>query len=102
MYLFYVLLAATLFACGGIFMKLSQGLSLLLPSLGVYFFFIAGASLQTIAMRDTDLGITYIVVLGFEAILTLSFGVLLFKENYSFMKLLGLSLIIAGTTFLRS
>jgi small multidrug resistance pump/quaternary ammonium compound-resistance protein SugE len=97
-----VLAAAAFFTVGGIFMKLSQGLSYLTPSLLVYFFFCAGASLQTLAMRNSDLGVTYIFVLGVEAILALLFGVLFFKENYSFLKLLGISLIVTGIIFLRT
>ena len=102
MYLIIVLLAAISFSFGGIFMKLSQGLSQLVPSLLVYLLFIVGATLQTFAMRNSDLGVTYIVVLGLEAVLTLLFGVLLFKENYTFYRLLGVSLIVAGVTFLRT
>lgn len=83
-------------------MKLSQGLSQLVPSLLIYLLFIVGATLQAFAMRNSELGTTYIVVLGLEAILTLLFGVLLFKENYTFYKLLGVSLIVAGVTFLRT
>jgi multidrug transporter EmrE-like cation transporter len=102
MYLLMVLSAAALFTVGGIYMKLSQGLSLLTPSVLVYFFFCAGASLQTLAMRKSELGATYILVLGLEAVLALLFGVWLFKEHYSFLKLLGIGLIVTGIAFLRT
>ncbi|HEY9597596.1 MAG TPA: SMR family transporter [Cyanophyceae cyanobacterium] len=102
MYLLMVLAAAVFFSVGGIYMKLSQGLSHLTPSLLVYVFFCVGASLQTLAMRKSDLGVTYILVLGLEAVLALLFGVILFKEHYSLFKLLGISLIVAGIAFLRS
>jgi multidrug transporter EmrE-like cation transporter len=102
MYFIIVLLAAISFTIGGIYMKLSQGLTELIPSLLVYFFFILGASLQAFAMRDTSLGVTYVIVLGCEAVLAVLFGVLLFKENYSLLKLLGVSLIVTGITFLRA
>lgn len=102
MYLIFVLLAAVSFTVGGIFMKLSDGLSQLLPSLLIYLFLILGASLQTLAMRKTDLGGTYLIVLGLESVLALLFGVLIFKENYSFLKLLGVSLIVTGTIFLQA
>jgi multidrug transporter EmrE-like cation transporter len=102
MYFIVVLLAAISFTIGGIYMKFSQGLTELIPTLLVYFFFILGASLQALAMRDTSLGMTYVIVLGCEAVLALLFGVLLFKENYSLFKLLGVSLIVTGITFLRA
>lgn len=102
MYLLIVLAAAVFFTVGGVCMKLSQGLSHLTPSLLVYVFFCAGASLQTLAMSKSDLGVTYIFVLGLEAVLALLFGVLFFKEHYSFLKLLGVSLIVTGIIFLRT
>ena len=102
MYLVLVLIAAISFTIGGIYMKLAAGLSQLVPSLLVYLFFAIGASLQTLAMQKSDLGATYIFVLGIESILTLLFGVLIFKEKYSVLKLFGASLIVAGIIFLRT
>lgn len=102
MYLLMVVAAAAFFTVGGIYMKLSQGLSHLTPSLLVYLFFCAGASLQTLAMHKSELGSTYILVLGLESVLALLFGILFFKENYSLFKLLGVSLIVTGIIFLRT
>ena len=102
MYFVLVLIAAISFTVGGIYMKLAAGLSQLIPSLLVYLFFIIGASLQTLAMHESELGVTYVFVLGLESVLALLSGVLLFKENYSFFKLLGVSLIIAGFILLHA
>jgi small multidrug resistance pump/quaternary ammonium compound-resistance protein SugE len=102
MYLVLVIIAAVLYSVGGIYMKLSAGLSQLVPSLFVYLLFATGASLQTLAMHKSNLGGTYILVLGFECVFALLCGVMIFKENYSFLKLLGVSLIVTGTIFLRS
>lgn len=99
-YLLMVLSSAICFTVGGVFMKLSQGLSQPIPSLLVYVFFIAGASIQTIAMRKASLGVTYIVVLCLESVLAFLFGVLVFQENYSYTNFVGLSFIIAGMSFL--
>ncbi len=79
--------AALFFAIGGIFMQLSDGLSNPMPSLLVYLMFAIGASIQTLAMPQSTMGITYIVVLALEAVLAILFGVLFFKEGYSFLKL---------------
>lgn len=56
MYLVLVLIAAVAYSLGGIYMKLSAGLSQLLPSLFVYLFFAAGASMQTLAMDKKGKG----------------------------------------------
>lgn len=94
--------AALSFAIGGIFMQLSDGLSNPIPSLLVYLMFAIGASIQTLAMRQSTMGVTYIIVLGLEAVLAILFGILFFKEGYSFLKLMGVVLVTAGFILLRS
>ena len=101
MYLLMVLISAILFTIGGVFMKLSEGLSQPIPTLLVYIFFIAGASIQTVAMRKATLGVTYIVVLGLESILAVLFGVVLFQESLSYINVIGVSFIVAGMGFLQ-
>jgi multidrug transporter EmrE-like cation transporter len=95
-------LAALSFSIGGYFMKLSAGLTQLRPTMLVFAFFAIGASLQTVAMRGEQMSITYIVVLGFEAIAALSLGVVLLDERSSVTKLAGVGLVLAGIVLLRN
>ena len=101
MYLLLAIMAALSFTVGGVFMNYSAGLTRLAPSLLVYLFFAIGASLQTLAMRASELGATYILVLGLEATLALAFGALFFNEGCSLQKLFGAALVIAGIILLR-
>jgi multidrug transporter EmrE-like cation transporter len=101
MFITLTCLAALSFSIGGYFMKLSSGLTQFRPSLLVFVFFLAGAGLQTIAMRGQQMAITYIVVLGLEAITAFSLGVLFLKEGSSVPKLAGMALILAGIVVLR-
>jgi multidrug transporter EmrE-like cation transporter len=94
--------AALSFSVGGYYMKLSDGLSRFRPSLLVFMFFAFGACLQTVAMRDEQMSITYIVVLGLEAITALSLSVWLLKESASPAKLAGVGLVLIGIVLLRS
>jgi quaternary ammonium compound-resistance protein SugE len=66
----FLAIAAAAFSIGGLLMKLSAGLTRPLPSAGFLILFVAGASVQAIGMRRTDLGVAYIFVLGLEAVLT--------------------------------
>jgi quaternary ammonium compound-resistance protein SugE len=95
-------LAALSFSIGGYFMKLSAGLTQLRPTLLVFAFFTLGAGLQTVAMRGQEMAITYIVVLGFEAITAFSLGVFFLKEGSSLTKLAGVGMVLAGIVVLRS
>jgi len=60
-----------------------------------------GASLQTIAMRGRPMVVTYIVVLGLEAISAYSLGIVLLKEGSSVGRLAGVGLVLAGIALLR-
>jgi multidrug transporter EmrE-like cation transporter len=94
--------AAMIFSIGGLFMKLSVGLSHPLYSTLIFVCFGVGAVLQTLAMTKADLGSTYISILGLEALVTLLFSVWLLKENLSLEKLFGLGIIVLGVALLRS
>lgn len=93
--------AAIVFAIGGIFMKLSLGLSQPGYTLAVFGCFGLGAALQTLVIAKTDLGSTYVSILGLEAVATLVFSIGLLKEDFSPMKLVGLGVIVMGVALLR-
>ena len=95
-------LAALSFSIGGYFMKLSAGLTQFRPTVLVFTFFAIGAGLQTVAMRDQQMAVTYIVVLGLEAVTAFSLGVFFLKESSSLAKLAGVGLVLAGIVVLRT
>jgi small multidrug resistance pump len=101
MFLALTCLAAIFFSIGGYFMKASAGLTEFRPTMLVFTFFIAGASLQTIAMRNQQMVITYVVVLGLEAISAYSLGVFFLKEGSSLARSAGIALVLAGIVVLR-
>ena len=83
-------------------MKLSDGFSKPGPSVLIFLFFMAGAAMQTFAMRNSQLSVTYIVVLGVEAAMAFVFGMMFFKEVHSLPKILGTSLVLVGIVLLRT
>ncbi|MCY1077344.1 DMT family transporter [Archangium lansingense] len=89
------------FAGGGIFMKLSEGVSRLLPTLAFLALFVIGAVVLAVAMRRGELGVMYIAVLGLEAALTLVFSVAFFHESFSVTRILAVVLILVGVALLR-
>jgi len=94
-------LAALSFSVGGYFMKLSAGLTQFRPSALMFGCFVLGAILQTFAMRGEQMSITYIVVLGFEAISALLLSTFLLEESTSATKLAGVGLVLAGIVLLK-
>lgn len=97
LYLGLMTAAALTFTVGGVFMKWSQGLTQPLPTLAMVALFVVGAALLTLSIDVRgQLGPAYLVVLGLEAVLALAFGALLFGEDASPPRLLGLALLIVG------
>jgi multidrug transporter EmrE-like cation transporter len=94
-------LAAGSYTVGGLFMRKAEGFSHALPTAMVFVCFCAGATLQTLAMRRSELSINYILVLGLEAGLAVLLGVTWLGEAPSPLKLAGLALILAGVLSLR-
>lgn len=94
-------LAALLYVGGGVAMTFSRGFSRLLPSLLVFACFCAGAALQTLSMRQQELGVCYVIVLGLEAVLASGAGILFLGESPSLPKLAGTALVIAGISLLK-
>ena len=95
-------LAALSFSIGGYFMKMSAGLTHLRPTVLMVAFFSIGTVLQTVAMRDEQMAITYIVVLGFEAITALALSMFLLNESASLSKFTGVALVLLGIVLLRA
>lgn len=81
-------------------MKLADGVAHR-PAAAAYLgLFGLGAILQAEAMREGELGVVYIMILGLEAALAFSLGVILFGENAGIIKLAGLAMILAGILLL--
>jgi multidrug transporter EmrE-like cation transporter len=96
-----VILAALFFTVGGVFMKLSDVLTKFWPTVIVFALFLIGAALQTLAMKREDLAVTYLWVVGLESILAFVFGVMLFSESCTPVRIAGVLLITGGIVSLR-
>jgi len=94
-------IAAAAFALGGLFMKLSVGLTRPLPTIAFLVLFCAGAAFQAIAMRNAELGVAYIFVLGAEAVLTMLLSVAVLGESCPPARVAAVILVITGIAWLR-
>ena len=94
-------IAAIMYVAGGALMKYSQGLTQALPTVGLTAVFSAGALVQARAMRYEQLGSSYVLVLGLEALLATLLGTLLFGEQLSGRAAAGITLVVIGIVLLR-
>jgi quaternary ammonium compound-resistance protein SugE len=98
---FYLVLAAVLFALGGLFMKSSAGATHMLPTFVFTLFFVLGAVAQAKAMRRADMGPVYIAVLGIEAVAALLLSVFILHEQLTWPRAVAIGLIVGGVVLLR-
>ena len=97
-----MLIAASLaYAVGGLFMKQSLGLRRLAPTLAFIGLFISGSTLQALGMKDKEMGVSYVLVLGMEAVAAMLLSVLILRESYSLSRLAATALIVVGIAWLR-
>jgi quaternary ammonium compound-resistance protein SugE len=96
----WFVVAAVFFASGGLAMKWSEGLTRLLPSLGVFGCFAAGAACQAVGMRTVEMGSAYVLVLGLEAVVAAALATLVLGEPLTAGKVGAIVLILVGITWL--
>lgn len=82
-------------------MKLSEGMTRVVPTVSFMLLFLLGAVMQTFAMEKSQLSVTYVLVLGIEAVTAFLLGVFMLGENTSAFKLGGTALILCGIIALR-
>ena len=96
-----LVLASIAFAVGGLFMKLSAGLTRSGPTAAFLLLFIGGAVLQALGMRRLDFSVSYIFVLGLEAVVTVLLSVLYLQESCPPSRVAAILVIVGGIAWLR-
>ena len=64
--------------------------------------FLLGSALQAAVMRNESMAVTYVVVLGLEAVTAFLLSIWLLQETASAIKVGGIALVVAGIILLRS
>jgi small multidrug resistance pump len=77
-------------------MKLSHGFTNWVPSVAMFGFYCLAFACNTFATKTLDLSITYAVWSGVGTIATACIGIFFFKEAATALKLVSISLIVAG------
>ncbi|MGC9436036.1 MAG: DMT family transporter [Methanomicrobiales archaeon] len=77
-------------------LKLSDGFSNLLPSLGVVVGYAVSFFLLAIVLKEVDVGVAYAVWAGLGITLVAVIGVILFREQMSLLRVGWIALIIFG------
>jgi small multidrug resistance pump len=93
----FLLSAAILLEVGGITaMKLSRGLTELVPSLAVPVLYVFSAVAVVLALKRIDLSLTYAIWSGVGTALAAIIGTVYFREPLSMLKIASLALVVLG------
>jgi multidrug transporter EmrE-like cation transporter len=102
MELLLLVVAAIAFSAGGLCMKLSAGLTQPAATAAFLALFVIGAVVQALAMRRSDLAVSYVFVLGLEAVVTMILSVWFLHEGLPPQRLAAVVLVVIGIAWLRA
>lgn len=98
---FTLTIAGLLEVVWAIGLKYSEGFTRFWPSVGTIIAMVLSVVLLSIAMRDLPVGTAYAVWVGIGAVGTVILGIFLFNEPTSALRMISLTLIIAGIVGLK-
>ena len=81
---------------GTLFLKASDGLSKLWPSIGVALGYTTAFSLMAISLKKLDVGITYAIWSGVGIMGAAIGGLIFFDQHLSKLNIIGMGIIIVG------
>ena len=81
---------------GTLFLKASDGLSKLWPSIGVAVGYTTAFTLMAISLKKLDIGITYAIWSGVGIMGAAIGGLLFFDQHLSKLNIIGMAIIIVG------
>lgn len=88
--------------CGSTMLKLSQGFTKPLPSLGFIIDFVIAFYCLSLVLKHISLGMAYAIWSGVGIILTAIIGVIIFNEKVDIWGMIGISLILMGVVILNT
>jgi small multidrug resistance pump len=100
LYWIYLLIAILTEVVGTTMMKVSQGLSRLLPSVLMFGMYVISFVFMALALKKIEVSTAYAIWSGIGTALIAMIGIVAFRESFNIPKLAGLVLIIAGVVLL--
>jgi small multidrug resistance pump len=96
----YLLIAILTEVVGTSLMKVSQGLTRLIPSVLMFLLYGISFVFMALALKKIEVSTAYAIWSGLGTALIATIGILWFRESFNIPKLVGLVLIIVGVILL--
>lgn len=87
---------------GTTMLKMSEGFTQLIPSIGVVIGFIIAFYSLSISLRELPLSLAYAIWSGVGTVLTAIVGIVIWGDPYSILTFAGIVLIVGGVVLLNS
>ena len=97
----YLILAIILEAVGTTLLKMSNGFSVLAPSIGTVVSYVLCFLFLSFALKTIDMSVAYAIWGAFGILLISAIGMIFFHESVSLLKVASIALIIIGTVGLK-
>ena len=98
----FILAVSIVFEVAGTtMMKLANGFTVLIPSIGVFVFYSLSLTGMTIVLRTIDLSVTYAIWSGAGTAIVALIGFVFFKEPVTALRLVSLALVVTGVVGLQ-
>lgn len=96
----YLLIAILTEVVGTTLMKVSQGLTRLMPSVLMFVMYAVSFVFMALALKKIEVSTAYAIWSGLGTALIATIGIIAFRESFNIPKLVGLVLIIGGVVLL--
>jgi small multidrug resistance pump len=96
----YLLIAILTEVVGTTMMKVSQGLTRLMPSVLMFVMYGISFVFMALALKKIEVSTAYAIWSGLGTALIATIGIVAFRESFNIPKMAGLALIIAGVILL--
>lgn len=97
----YLICAILLEVFATTLMKLSNGLTVLVPTIGMFAGYIACFAFLAFALKTIDMSIAYAIWSALGIIVISIIGMLYFHEHFSYAKLISILIIVIGVVSLK-
>jgi len=99
-YWIYLIIAILTEVVGTTMMKVSEGLTRLMPSVLMFAMYAVSFIFMAFALRKLEVSTAYAIWSGLGTALIAAIGIAWFQESFSITKLVGTGLVIAGVVLL--
>ena len=96
----YLLIAILTEVVGTTMMKVSQGLTRLIPSMLMFVMYAISFVFMAFALKKLEVSTAYAIWSGLGTALIAAIGIVLFHESFSIPKVVGTALVIAGVVLI--